>query len=70
MLCKCKIKLFIEPGFIQNGITFVLLKPLLSFPLQSFASNFFLPPFSLKFKDVLFANPTSQEVNRCLFHQL
>lgn len=29
-LCKCKIMLFIEPGFIQNGIKLVFLKPLLS----------------------------------------
>lgn len=29
-LCKCKIRLFIETGFIQNGIKLVFLKPLLS----------------------------------------
>lgn len=29
-LCKCKIMLFIEPGFIQNGIKLVFLKPLQS----------------------------------------
>lgn len=30
MLCKGKIMLFIEAGFIQNGIKIVLVKPLLS----------------------------------------
>lgn len=29
-LCNCKIMLFIEPGFIQNGIKLVFLKSLLS----------------------------------------
>lgn len=77
VLCKCKIMLFIEPGFIQNGIKHVFLKPLLSkknWNLSPFLWCFASKVLSLvqsKFKEcILFKYHTSQKVNGSLSHQL